>query len=72
MRDHGAGVTDIRYEGVRKESVIKMPQPMITMYVVNLLNCGEDPEEVEAGELLEVLGGPGVGGEEGGEKSRVG
>ena len=42
------------------------------MYVVNLLNCGEDPEEVEAGELLEVLGGPGVGGEEGGEKSRVG
>ena len=49
-----------------------MHQPMITMYVVNLLNCGEDPEEVEAGELLEVLGGPGVGGEEGGEKSRVG
>ena len=45
---------------------------MITIYVVNLLNCGEDPEEVEAGELLEVLGGPGVGGEEGGEKSRVG
>ena len=41
------------------------------MLPTDLLYGAHDPEEVEAGQLLEVLQAPGVGGQEGREEGRV-